>query len=283
MNAALRERLRDARALAAELAGGAGASGPLARAAAAMAGACLEQAAAAPGWLGSHDLVRDQGIKTLREGLVRETVNALLLARAAFERLVVHSHDSKAAEQMHASLAGLANELARLCGGLDHCELKLRERIAEPAAAAIDLQGRKVALRASPDLRTQQLAELVREVDDLKTKREKEDFAVQALRREEQTQREARRALQKEDERLQAYLETLRQEIERWKRKTEDLKQQAYDLEQDRTRIGAHLAIVRGELESLGEDPRDRVRAAVAAALRLLPSDALDKAIGGDR
>lgn len=283
MNPALREGLRAASALTAELAGSAGALGPLARAAAALAGACLEQAAAAPGWLGSHELVRDQGIKTLREGLVRETANALLLTRAAFERLAVHSHDAKAAEQMHERLAGLAEDLARLCGGMDHCERELRERVAEPAVATIDLQGRRAALRANPDLRTKELAELVREVDGLRTKREKEDFAVEALRREEHAQREARRALQKEDERLQAELQTLRREIQRWEGEAKDLKQQLYDLEQDRSRIGVRLAIVRGELESLREDPRDRVRTAVAAALRLLPDDALDQAIGGGR
>ena len=180
-------------------------------------------------------------------------------------------------------LTELADELARICGGLDRCESELRERIAEPAVAAIDLQQRRASLKASPDARTAQLAELVREVDALRTKREQHDLATEALRRAERGELEKLRALQGEDAQLHGDTEALKKEITRRAGEVAELEQKAFDLRQDRDRIDGRLAVVREELGALREDPRDAVRAAVTAALRLLPLDALDRGLGGFR
>jgi len=281
MNPELTQRAKAAAELARSLELGLSSANPVAKSAAALAADCLELAVSPFAWQSSHEIVRDLGVRELRESVQRDCASALRLAAESARRLGVHGGSAERHAAIAARLEQLGANLRRTTAGLDSCEQQIIDRVAEPRLAEISLQQRNASLRLPPSEQVSRLkalsADLERRLADAAGRRAALGSAEARLREAE----EERRANSAGLAQAESALQLATRELESIKRALRYAEFARDDLEIDRRNASERLAQVRRELEALRNDPRDAVRDAVREAIALLPADAFDRAVGG--
>jgi len=281
VNPDLVHKARNGAAQAKALADALGSANPVASAAAALAAECLELSVAPFAWQSSHAIVRDLGVVPFRESLLRDCAFALRLASDAARRLGIHGASASRTEEMTARLEHLASAIQRAAGGLDTCEDAIAVRIAEPRLAEIALESRLAALQFTPNEHNLRLARLSKEVESALAVSAEARASVASLEERHRDAIEQAQRLTLERERLEDEIRRASQDVQVLDTSLGQLEQQRHDTEHDRERAADRLAKVRVELEALRQDPRDRIRDAVARALQQLPDDAFDCSVEG--
>jgi hypothetical protein len=281
MYPALHTKAKDGAALARVIASEIGASSPVAKAAAALAADCLELAVSPFSWQQSHDIARDLGVRSLRESVLRDCAAALLIAADAARRLGVHGASAERHSAISSRLEQLSADLMRAGAGLDQCEEKIIERLAEPRLAEISLEDRAKNMRSEPSLQTNRIKRLSAELEEALAEAAESRATVSAHESQLAQAREQLRSNETMLTAISAELERLELEKASALRALSDTEFARDDLRQCRESAIRRLEQVRTELEGMRSDPRDSIRDAVHRALALLPSDAFDRAVGG--
>jgi chromosome segregation ATPase len=281
MNPELTQRAKNAAELARSLELGLSSANPVAKSAAALAAECCELAVSPFAWQSGHEIVRDLGVRELRESVQRDCASALRLAADSARRLCVHGGAAERHAAIAARLAQLEANLRRTTAGLDACEQQIVERVAEPRLAEISLQQRSANLRLAPSEQVARLkalsAELERQLAAAAESRAALSSAEARLRQaEEETSANSMGLAQAE-----AALQVSQRELESIKRTLAEVEFKKDDLDADRRNASQRLQQVRRELEALRDDPRDAIRDAVRRAIAVLPRDSFDRTVGG--
>jgi chromosome segregation ATPase len=281
MNPELTQRAKAAAELARSLELGLSSANPVAKSAAALAAECLELAVSPFAWQSGHEVVRDLGVRELRESVQRDCASALRLAAESARRLGVHGGSAERHAAIAARLEQLEANLMRTTAGLDACEQQIIDRVAEPRLAEISLQQRNASLRLTPSEQVSRLKELSADLERRLADAAGSRAALGAVEARLREAEEETRANSVGLAQAEAALQLATRELESIKRALRDAEFTRDDLEIDRRNASERLAQVRRELEALRDDPRDAVRDAVRRAIVLLPADSFDRAVGG--
>jgi hypothetical protein len=263
-----RQAAAAARALADALPG----SAQLGCAAAQLAIACLDVAEAPSDWLEAHDLVRDAGVRRVRETLAGETARAFALAGECVRMMAIHGGLPASVDGLPQRLTDLAKAVGVALGAMARVEIELADRIAEPRLAELSLEDRRKRMSVDPTALITRIRQLAGNVENLK--RQDDD-----LRGHEESLSGKHEALQKELAARQRRLDELDLGIAALKGQIAERGEAARVAERERLALAdrlrtadADLARVHRELEELRNDPRQAVRARVQAALLALDS-----------
>jgi chromosome segregation ATPase len=264
-----------ARRLAAEI----GTSRPVAKSAAELAAACFELASSGFAWSARHELVRDLGTIPSRESVLREAAEALRLASRSMSRLAIHGASGVRSQDVSERLRDLAKSIRQSTSQLDACERELAERIDQPRLAEIALENRRASLRTDPTPQILRIERLAKEVESMQAAAD--GLAAQVASLEDRKRRATDHAagLESDRSRLAESIKRLESETRETETEIARLEHRKADLTQERARAHARLAAVRHELESLRDDPRDRIREAVRRALAEMPPDSFDRSV----
>jgi chromosome segregation ATPase len=281
MNPELTRQARNAAELARSLELGLSSANPVAKSAAALAADCLELAVSPFAWQSGHEIVRDLGVRELRESVQRDCASALRMAAECARRLAVHGGSAERHAAIAVRLEQLEANLRRTTAGLDACEQQIIDRVAEPRLAEISLQQRSANLQVTPSEQMSRLktisADLERRLADAAERRAELSSAEARLREAEEETRANSVGLTK----VETALQLARRDLESIKRSLREAEFERDDLDTDRKNASQRLEQVRRELEALRDDPRDAIRDAVRRAIAILPADSFDHAVGG--
>lgn len=280
MNPALEQRARDGAAIARSIASEISSSNPVSKSAAVLAADCLELAVAPFSWQSAHDIVRDLGVRSLRESVQRDCAAALLIAADSARRLAVHGASAERHAGIASRLEQLASDLMRVGAGLDQCEVTIIDRLKEPRLAQISLQQRVADLRLVPSTQNNRIRQLSTELEKELAQASESRALLTARESLLNHAREELRANAATLAAAESELERLKREAESTSREISDMEFLLDDLRRSREQATQRLTQVRAELESMRADPRDSIRDAVHRALALLPSDAFDQSVG---
>ena len=279
MNPALDKKAKDGAAIARSLANEIGAGSPVAKSAAALAAECLELAVAPFSWQAAHEIVRDLGIRSLRESVQRDGAAALLIAADSARRLGVHGASAERHAAVATRLEQLAANMMRAGAGLDQCEEQIIDRLEEPRLAQISLQDRAANLRIDPSAQHNRIKQLSAELERTIADASEGRASVAARESQISQAREEIRANVTKLAAAESELDRLRHELNSCARALSEVEFKRDDLERSRDGARRRLEQVRDELEGMRDDPRDAIRDAVRRAIALLPSDAFDLAV----
>jgi chromosome segregation ATPase len=227
-------------------------------------------------------MVRDLGVRSLRQSVLRDCAAALLIAADAAKRLGVHGASAERHAAFALRLEQLASELVRAESGLDQCEEQIIERVKEPRLAELSLEDRASNLRSEPTIQNSRIKRLSEQLEVALRNAAESRAAIAAREAQISNLRDEVRKHEVTLTATTAELERLQHEVATTIQAISDLEFRRLDLTNSRDKAVLRLAEVRAELEGLRNDPRDSIREAVHRAIAELPADAFDRSVGGD-
>lgn len=253
---------------------------PLPKAACELAAASLDFANACPTWVAGHEFIRDCGVTRWRDSAAGECARAMQIVAAGLRSLSVHRIDASRDDNLAERLDATAKALATAIEELGRCEEALKDRIAEPRLAQLDLEQRRRNLMATPTSSKDALLQLSRKLE------EQQRIHTQATALEQSLASQLKAATEALA-RTNTLVAATKSEIASVcaQHDSLELASKAADAEvrgrrRDLQTVEANLQEVRQQLEALRSDPRQSIADAVQRALLELPADAFDRSAG---
>ena len=275
-SATIRAAIEDLRRLAHQLPS----AQPLPKAACELAAASLDFASASPKWVAGHEFVRDCGVIRWRDSAARECARAMRVAADGLRFLSVHRIDAASDGFLAGQLDAVVQVLTETIAELGRCEEALKERVAEPRLAQIDLEQRRNNLQATPASSRDDLRRLSQKLEEEQRMHTESTACEHSLTSQIKIATDALA-------RTNAIVVAAESEIANMTAQHNALEQvsKAADAEirarkRDLESVEARRREVRQQLEALRSDPRQSIADAVHRALRELPADAFDRSAG---